>query len=547
MLSLAEIAARMAASLDLLAADLDDLPARQRSMRAVFDASWAILSEQARATFARMSVFRGGFAAEAAQAVTGADLRPLRELVRISFVQRTEAESFAAHLLRLGYFVIHELLRQYGAEKLAETTGNREETLDRHCAYYAAFLTARARALHDGGLGPVAGEVADIRAAWHWALDAARVDRVRQFVGRLNCGIFQLDYLTLEWFSGGEQAFAQAVSLLRTAGGDRENAIALGVALRCQGGCAFELGHLDRAAALIEESMAILEQCGARAELSIAKVDACVGVDKSTASVEQLLEEGLVLAREADYEIGIGRASHLLAMPALHRHAFDRAEQYVRDALPIYRRIGHHRGTCFGLTTLAGIAYARGNDAAARQCIVEGIAVTDKMVWPEWGADMRAALSTVLITLGDPDAARIQCQRAIEIAQDVGDDRLLVYALCGLGDAALADGSAEEAKGYYRQALALAVDDPRFLPKWRPVCSVATLRAREGSMEQATALSALGLDPIWAWSFWYGMGLRLVIELERQMPPAAFAAAQERGRTMSLQETVAELFEELKE
>ena len=160
---------------------------------------------------------------------------------------------------------------------------------------------------------------------------------------------------------------------------------------------------------------------------------------------------------------------------------------------------------------------------------------------------MRAALSTVLIALGDPDAARLQCQGVIEIAQDVGDDRLLVYALCGLGDAALADGSAEEAKGTYRQALALAVDDPRFLPKWRAVCSVATLRAREGCLERAAALSTLGLDPIWAWSFWYGMGLRLVIELEHHMAPAAFAAAQERGRAMSLQETVAALLEELGE
>jgi DNA-binding SARP family transcriptional activator/predicted ATPase len=533
-LSPAEIADRMAANLDLLTADMHDLPARHTSVRAVFDASWATLSEAARAAFARMSVFCGGFAEQAARAVACADLRALRELVRTSFLQRTET----------GRFTIHELLRQYGAEQLAKIPADQEETRDRHCATYAAFLTAHAGALHDGGIGPVADEAADIRAAWHWALDKARIERVRQFVGRLNQGIYQLDYLTLAWFSGGEEAFARAVSLLRAEREDRENAIALGVALRCQGGHAWERGHLDRAAALIEESMAILERSGAKAELSITKMDASGVVGKTAAGAEQLLQEGLALARETSYEIGIGRASHLLAMPALHRRAFEQAERYVRGALPFYRRAGHHRGTCFGLTTLAGIAYARGDDATARQCVMEGIAVTDQMAWPEWGADMRAALSTVLIALGDPDAARLQCQRAIEIARDVEDVRLLVYALCGMGDAALAEKSVEEAKTYYRQALALAADDPRFLPRWRPVCSVAMLRAREGCLERAAALSALGLDPRWAWSFWYGMGLRLTIELERQMPPAAFAAAQERGRAMSLQETVKELLED---
>jgi len=150
-------------------------------------------------------------------------------------------------------------------------------------------------------------------------------------------------------------------------------------------------------------------------------------------------------------------------------------------------------------------------------------------------------LGTIMIGLGETAETRTQCRRVIEIAPNLGDDLPLVYALCGLGDAALADGNVKEAKAYYRRALALAVDDPRFLPAWRAVCSVAMLRAREGCLERAAALAVLGLDPAWAWSFWYGAGLRLVIKLERQMPPATFSAAQERGRAMSLHATVDEL------
>jgi tetratricopeptide (TPR) repeat protein len=594
-LSPAEIADRMAASLDLLAADLADLPARHTSVRAVFDASWAALSERARAAFARMSVFRGGFTAEAAQEVAGADLRTLRELVRTSFLQRTEAGRFAAHSsgsgrfaahslrsgcfathssgsgrfaahssgsgrfaahsLRSGCFAthssgsgrfaVHELLRQYGAEHLAKAPADREETLDRHCATYAAFYAARARALRDGHFGPVADEVANIYAAWHWALDAARIDRVRQFVGRLGLGVDTLYKRPRAWYSGGEAAFARAVSLLRAAGEEGENAIGLGIALRCQAGHAYELGHLDRYTALIEESIAVLERTDAKTELAIAKVDAYGAVGSTAADVERRLQEGLALARESNCEHLIARASGLLAGPALHRRALDQAERYVRDALAIHRNEGHRTGLCILLGTGAAIAYARGDDTGARQCVEESIALAEEMRWQLWCAEMRAVLGAILVRLGELAEARAQCQRAHEIAQDLGDDRPLVCALCGLGDAALADGNVKEARTTYRQALMLAADDPRFLPAWRAVYSVAVLRAREGCLERAAALSVHGLDPHWAFWFWYGAGLRLVLELEHQLPPDAFAAAQERGRATSLHETVEELLAEL--
>ena len=57
------------------------LPPRQRSMRAVFDHSWRLLTGSEQQVLARLSVFRGGFNREGAQAVTGATLRQLLALV----------------------------------------------------------------------------------------------------------------------------------------------------------------------------------------------------------------------------------------------------------------------------------------------------------------------------------------------------------------------------------------------------------------------------------------------------------------------------------
>ncbi|MBK9124229.1 MAG: AAA family ATPase [Chloroflexi bacterium] len=62
----AEIAAEIERSADVLYTDARDIPERMRSIRAVFESTWARLTEPERSAFAAMSVFRGGCTQEAA-------------------------------------------------------------------------------------------------------------------------------------------------------------------------------------------------------------------------------------------------------------------------------------------------------------------------------------------------------------------------------------------------------------------------------------------------------------------------------------------------
>ena len=96
--------------IDFLAADWPDLPERQRSMRAVLDQAWRLLSGQDQRVLAALAVFRGGFSQDAANAVAGASLRQLRTLVEKSWLHRTVANRYE----------IHELLRQYAEEQLQQ-------------------------------------------------------------------------------------------------------------------------------------------------------------------------------------------------------------------------------------------------------------------------------------------------------------------------------------------------------------------------------------------------------------------------------------------
>ena len=68
-LDVAGIVAEIERGLGFLSANWPDLPARHRSLQAGFDHSWRLLPPQEQDAYARLSVFRGGFAAEAAEDV----------------------------------------------------------------------------------------------------------------------------------------------------------------------------------------------------------------------------------------------------------------------------------------------------------------------------------------------------------------------------------------------------------------------------------------------------------------------------------------------
>jgi DNA-binding SARP family transcriptional activator/predicted ATPase len=123
-----QIAHEIRHSLDILSARTESQDIH-RSVRAVFDQSWALLTEAERQVFPRLSVFRGGFDQPAALAVAGADRRNLTRLVEKSFLRGSPE----------GRYDLHDLLRQYGAEKLVEA-GQTASIARQHFDYY--FHTA---------------------------------------------------------------------------------------------------------------------------------------------------------------------------------------------------------------------------------------------------------------------------------------------------------------------------------------------------------------------------------------------------------------------
>lgn len=165
MLGVDEIAEEIATSLDFLETELGDVPDRHRSMRAVFDYSWATLDEDQGAMFSRLSVFRGGFTREAAQTVAGADLRSLSRLVSKSLVTANVEHS---------RYSVHEMLRQFAAEELAKDDDECERVLDLHAEFYSTLaddatdLVISADQVEMARL--IETDIENVRSAWRRSL-----------------------------------------------------------------------------------------------------------------------------------------------------------------------------------------------------------------------------------------------------------------------------------------------------------------------------------------------------------------------------------------
>ncbi len=112
MLSCQDIVTEIGQNIDFLATNRRDVDERHRSIRAVFNYSWEMLSTEEQKCFQRLAVFRGGFGREAAERIGGASLEILSSLIDKSFLYQNEQ----------GLFEIHDLLRQYAEEKLRTTS-----------------------------------------------------------------------------------------------------------------------------------------------------------------------------------------------------------------------------------------------------------------------------------------------------------------------------------------------------------------------------------------------------------------------------------------
>jgi predicted ATPase/DNA-binding SARP family transcriptional activator len=449
-MSCSAIADEIGRNLSVLATTLRDVPERHRSVRAAFDGSWKHLSEDERRVFARLSVFSGGFRRESAQDVADASLPILVALLDKSLV-RYEAD---------GRFHLHELLRQYAAEKLRVDPEDAERVQDRHCAHFTELLETYTEAMSGQGqleaTTAIAVDFDNVRLAWQRAIDRANGEAIRRAVHPLF-----MFYDSRGRFLEGLAALDLAVSRFRAA--TPSDSAVLSIALLHQARLSIRVGRLTEARVALEESLdwherlALPPQPGQATDpilwlgvLALIRGD----YDEAVRLGEEGRRRGL-----ADHQIkNLAVAWYILARAALLSGRHDDARRCAEQSFQA-ASVSHDRSRmAHGLIELGNVECAMGRYDAARRRFEASYALFDEVDARQEIAQNLHSLARVAFLQGNPQEARSLYERSLSMSRQNGDPGGVEMALRGLGVTATALGDDATARECFAQALAIIVD-----------------------------------------------------------------------------------------
>jgi predicted ATPase/DNA-binding CsgD family transcriptional regulator len=454
----ADIAAELERGLDVLAGGPRDAPQRHLSVRAAFDGSWQRLTPEERAVFRRLAVFRGGFRREAAARVAGATPLALAALVERSLLR----------LDRDGRYRVHELLRQYGEERLRESPEEAAAVEAEHGAYFTGWVQDLLPRLLGAGqreaLAALAADRDNVRTAWQWAVaqaDAAALARAAPGIAELSLweGRFQ------EGASAFEQAAQTLQGMLEAHSEDAPEeagpAAALALVLSQLSRFYIRLGRQEEAEATLIRCRALRAGLDGPPALGVATdpdLSLChIATIRGDYELALRLAETAIEAAEAWGHVPNQQfAWDLRARAAMHLGRLEEAQRYAERAQALVESSGDRIAEASVLTVMGSVALIREDYRLARACFESNLTIRESLGGRGALALAWNKLGQVALREGDPAEARRFFERGRAAATAHGDPGGLTDASIGLGLAATALGEYGAAREHLRAALATA-------------------------------------------------------------------------------------------
>jgi predicted ATPase/DNA-binding XRE family transcriptional regulator len=537
-----EIARHIQRDIDFLSANVRNIPARHRSIRAVFDHSWMLLSPVEQDVLMRLSVFHGGWTLDEAAPVAGATLPILRSLIEKSLIRASGQ----------GRFDMHELIRQYAADQLA-ASGYETETRQRHADVYLA-LAGVLDAQRDTASGIEAfarldHEQDNFRAGLAWSLHSDAIDKARQYV----------DKLSLYWWRRGHWAEGERWTKAVDARPDEGDSTLLcwvlmdaAFFLVLQGRYAESAPYMARAEAMA----ARLEDPETTMRVLIVQAQQRPDIESAAAIFEHMFEMATLVEEhsKSGLESMLAAAHDIYGDRLRDVGRFDEAEEHYHKSLELWRRMGNVDGIAYPIGNLGRLALQDGRFQEACDRLSQSVAISRAIGNRVGIADWLRHLGDALLCLGDMEQAEASYDETLALFEEIGDRFACADVLAHLGYAALVNGNQEAAKDYiqrsqdlYRQNLeaqqgpsthkALSPDFLLYLK------TKALLLVDEADYEQAARLfSAVATqEPQIGYGPDLGLRERVVTALNRvkiRLEPEVFNQAWKAGQSMSPYEIV---------
>jgi predicted ATPase len=381
----------------LLSQGLQDSPERHRSLSAVLDWSHQLLSNQAQALFAAISVFRGGATLEAIRAVC----MPEGGRAEGCESEGRESEDSALEDL-LDTLLDHSLvLRMHGSDANTESTNTGSTTSNAEAHRFTMLETVQAYAqqrLKDSGLA----HAVQHRHASHFT----------------------------EWAESIEPRLRgpQRVKLLESLEGDHDN---LRTALRWGAG---------------NDPAMAYQLCASMSEFWSVRGHAQEG--------RSLLDLVLALASSPPLELR-SKCMFAVARLALLQGDFQCAEVSLEHAAGLSRQVADLMGTARALNGLGLVAMGKGNYQKVIQFLEESRDLATQANEPRFVSMVAANLGMAKCNLGDYESGRRLLRESLAFQRQIGDDNTVCHCLTTLADLAHIVGDYTEAAICQDEVLAL--------------------------------------------------------------------------------------------
>lgn len=447
-----EIARELRESIDLLERDpaSPGVPARPEhdSLRAVLDRSWGFLAPSERDALAALAVFRGGFTRAAAAAVARVPLPLLSSLVDKSLLMVDEA----------GRFGMHPLVAAYAAERVDDDRVRAEQYAQRHAEYYAqlaASLASRAGTDHRSLCAGLDLEYANCRLAWHHAVGRGCGEWIAQSIGAWRT-FFEVRGRVRE----GIVHFQAALDLgTQGLGGQSRGRQSLAAEVRAAlSRLHYMCGEHQTGLAIARAGIELAEQCADRRALfrCLTNAGSCHAARLQWSEARPCFERTLDIGQADGVADEIATALNNLGIVAKNEGRYEDALACYAQSLAIERERGRHAAVVRCLSSLGGLHLSRREWAAARQCMEEGLRLSELHKVDFFFPIHACGLGEALLEMGELGEAERHLKRALEHSRGADHPIIAVMAEANLGRVATKRGQLTDALERLRAAARIA-------------------------------------------------------------------------------------------
>lgn len=466
-LSCGMIADEIEKNLDFLESCESDVPARQRSLRAVFEHAWKLLPPNVRQSYSRLAIFRGGFSVGAAMSIASVTPLELAALKDCSFVYTTSSDR---------HYIL-EVLRQYAIEKLRKSSDDYTKTRTRFMNFYAELLEKYTSGpqTESKSFSELAVDIENIREGWEMAVEFRDELLLERYFNELSVfydrtGLFDeaetlfrraIQLLTeddsphsgmtknmkiligrmhnlhgsflfgLSRYDQSKEAFTKGMVILR----DLQNFQELAASLNGLGGVAARAGNYLQAKDIYEKSLELRRRLNDKRGIAsslnnLANVQGALG---ETVGSLKLYEESLDIVRELGERKAMAMLMANVGITAGMLGDTSREQKLLKESYVIRKEIGDRAGIAISLDNLGNIEFNKGNSEKARSMLQESLDIR-REIGDRWAiANSLMNLANVLKSPEDAPDRLAYISEALDIFREIGDRCGVAMAMSQLG------------------------------------------------------------------------------------------------------------------